>query len=56
MISMAQIEQYYPEYLRGFKRNLLREYLQYKILDIIFKSTLAGQLSFIGRHGFAHRA
>ncbi|MCK7511122.1 MAG: nucleotidyl transferase AbiEii/AbiGii toxin family protein [Desulfobacterales bacterium] len=45
---MAQIEQYYPEYLRGFKRNLLREYLQYKILDIIFKSRLAGQLSFIG--------
>ena len=48
MISMAQIEQYYPEYLRGFKRNLLREYLQYKILDIIFKSRFAGQLSFIG--------
>ena len=48
MISMAQIEQYYPEYLRGFKRNLLREYLQYKILDIVFNSRFAGQLSFIG--------
>ena len=48
MISMTQIEQYYPEYLRGFKKNLLREYLQYKILDIIFNSRFAGQLSFIG--------
>lgn len=48
MISLAQIEQYYPQYLRGFKRNILREYLQYKILDIIFNSRLAGPISFLG--------
>jgi len=48
MISISQIEQYYPQHLRGFKRNILREYLQYKILEIIFSSRLAGKLSFLG--------
>ena len=48
MISINQIEQYYPENLRGFKRNILREYLQYKILEIIFNSKLGAKLSFIG--------
>jgi predicted nucleotidyltransferase component of viral defense system len=48
MISISQIEQYYPAYLRGFKKNLLREYLQYKILEIIFNSKLAAKLSFLG--------
>lgn len=48
MISINQIEQHYPEYLRGFKRNILREYLQYKILEIIFNSRIAPKLSFLG--------
>ncbi len=48
MISINQIEQYYPENLHGFKRNILREYLQYKILEIIFNSRLGAKLSFIG--------
>ena len=48
MISINQIEQFYPENLRGFKRNILREYLQYKILEIIFNSGIAAKLSFIG--------
>ncbi len=48
MISIHQIEQFYPENLRAFKRNILREYLQYKILEIIFSSRLAPKLSFIG--------
>ena len=48
MLSINQIEKYYPESLRGFKRNILREYLQYKILDIIFNSRLAPKLSFLG--------
>lgn len=48
MISLNKIEQFYPENLRGFKRNILREYLQYKILEIIFNSRLAPKLSFIG--------
>ncbi len=48
MISIRQIEQAYPERLRGFKKNILREYLQYKILEIIFNSGLAHRLSFLG--------
>jgi len=48
MLSLNQIEQYYPENLRSFKKNLLREYLQYKILEIIFNSKLNNKLSFLG--------
>jgi predicted nucleotidyltransferase component of viral defense system len=48
MLSLAEIEKYYPENIRGFKRNILREYLQHKILQIIFDSRYAGKLSFLG--------
>lgn len=48
MLSLSQIQQFYPENLRAFKRNILREYLQYKILEIIFNSKFAGKLSFLG--------
>jgi len=48
MLSINQIEKYYPESLRGFKRNILREYLQYKILEIVFNSVLGTKLSFLG--------
>lgn len=48
MLDITQIESFYPGYLRGFKRNLLREYLQYKILEIIFDSKFADKLSFMG--------
>ena len=33
MLDIKQIEPFYPENLRPFKRNLLREYVQYKILE-----------------------
>ncbi len=48
MLSLEQIEQQYPESLRPFKQSLLREYLQYKILQIMFASEYARELSFIG--------
>ncbi len=48
MLSLEEIELQYPENLRSFKRNLLREYLQYKILEIIFDSIYASKLSFLG--------
>lgn len=48
MLDLLQIELQYPEFLRPFKRALLREYLQYKILDIIFASEYATKLSFLG--------
>jgi len=48
MLDLKEIEQYYPDNLRGFKKNMLREYLQYKILEIIFNSKVANKLSFLG--------
>lgn len=48
MLSLAEIEKHYPENIRAFKRNILREYLQYKILQIIFDSQYASKLSFLG--------
>lgn len=48
MLTLQEIVQQYPESLRLFKRNLLREYLQFKILEIIFASRYASKLSFLG--------
>ena len=48
MIDIKQIESFYPENLRHFKKNLLREYLQHKILGIIFDSALGQNLTFMG--------
>lgn len=48
MLTLDQIAAQYSENLRAFKRPVLREYLQYKILEIIFASTLSPKLSFLG--------
>ncbi|MCK4329121.1 nucleotidyl transferase AbiEii/AbiGii toxin family protein [candidate division WOR-3 bacterium] len=48
MFDIKQIESFYPEYLRAFKKNLLREYIQYKILEIIYDSKFGEKLSFMG--------
>lgn len=48
MISLNEIQKYYPENLHGFKRFMLREYLQYKILEIVFESQFANKLCFLG--------
>ena len=48
MIDLKQIESFYPDFLRPFKKNLLREYLQYKILEIIFDSKYGNKLAFMG--------
>jgi predicted nucleotidyltransferase component of viral defense system len=48
MLDIRQIEAFYPEFLRSFKRNLLREYLQYKILEVIFDSEFGESLSLMG--------
>lgn len=48
MISIKEIEKYYPENLRPFKRFIIREYLQYKILEIVFNSPYANKLCFLG--------
>lgn len=48
MLDIQEIEQYYPENLRIFKRFMLREYLQYKILEIVFNGPFAEKLIFLG--------
>ncbi|MEX1328328.1 MAG: nucleotidyl transferase AbiEii/AbiGii toxin family protein [Desulfobacterales bacterium] len=48
MLDIRQIESFYPEHFRPFKKNLLREYVQYKILEAIFESPLADKLTFMG--------
>lgn len=48
MRSLEDIKLYYPEYLRGMSDKLLREYLQYLLLEIIFDLQLSEKLSFLG--------
>jgi len=48
MFTLQQIVSQYQESLRPFKRALLREYLQYKILETVFVSEYAPKLCFLG--------
>jgi len=48
MLELKQIETFYPQNLRPFRKNMLREYLQYKILQIIFDSSFGRSLCFMG--------
>jgi predicted nucleotidyltransferase component of viral defense system len=48
MLDLQQIKNEYSEPLQGYERALLREYLQYKILQAIFESKQASMLSFLG--------
>src|SRR3990167_7154085 len=48
MITLDQIADAYPEHLRAFKESILKEYLQYKILNSIFNSPYSEKLAFLG--------
>ena len=49
MLSLNELMQYYPGPLPGYKSFILREYLQCKILQIIFNNQpRANKLCFIG--------
>ena len=48
MLTLPEIEKNYPENLQRFKRFIQREYLQHKILQIIFDSEYVSHLSFLG--------
>jgi len=48
MLNLSSIEKYYPKNEQYFKKNILREYLQYKILEIIFNSKFGQKLAFLG--------
>lgn len=48
MFSLTEIEKYFPPKEQVFKRNIFREYLQYKILQIIYDSSFGAKLYFLG--------
>ena len=48
MLDLQQIKNEYSEPLQGYERAIVREYLQYKILQAIFESKHASHLSFLG--------
>lgn len=48
MLTLREIQPFYPENLHRFPRFLNREYLQYKILEVIFESRYATRLCFLG--------
>jgi predicted nucleotidyltransferase component of viral defense system len=48
MIELRQIKSFYPPELHAFGRNILREYLQYKILETLFSQPGASKLVFMG--------
>lgn len=48
MLGIDAIQGFFPEHLHQFKRFMLREYLQYKILQIVFESSHGNRLIFLG--------
>lgn len=48
MLTLNQIQSFYPPQLHVFGSFLLREYLQYKILALIFSSHYANKFAFLG--------
>lgn len=48
MLSLEEIKKQYPNDIHKFERSLLREYLQYLILEIIFNSNISPKISFLG--------
>jgi predicted nucleotidyltransferase component of viral defense system len=48
MLSIEEIKKSYPKLLHSFDRSLVREYLQYQLLALIFKHSVSRKLSFLG--------
>ena len=48
MLDMRMISSFYPENLHPYQRNLLREYLQIKILETIYDTGFGQKLLFMG--------
>jgi predicted nucleotidyltransferase component of viral defense system len=48
MLNLEEIKKQYNGNLHKFSRGLLREYLQYLILDIIFSNSISEKLTFLG--------
>jgi predicted nucleotidyltransferase component of viral defense system len=47
-MNLTQIQQFYPQNLHVFSSFLLREYLQHKILALLFRSDFALKFAFLG--------
>jgi len=48
MLTLSEIKPFFPESLHKFPRFMLREYLQFKILESIYESSYATGLCFLG--------
>lgn len=48
MLSLNELKPYYSKPLHSYERFIIREYLQYKILEIIFESPYENKLAFLG--------
>lgn len=48
MLSIEELKLFYPESLHNYERFIIREYLHYKILEIIFESSYENKLAFLG--------
>ena len=48
MRDLSELREFYPQHLRGRGEDILREYLQYEILKLIFSSKYALKYTFLG--------
>ncbi len=48
MLNINDIQSFYPKKLHVFRKNILKEYLQYQILNILYSSPFAQKLVFLG--------
>lgn len=48
MLTFEQIKSFFPKKEQSFQENIVREYLQYLILDAIFSSNFGARMKFIG--------
>ncbi len=48
MLSLSEIQSFFPQSLHRYPQFMLREYLQYKILEIVYASRYAHFLGFLG--------
>ncbi len=48
MLKLSEIKENYSPKLQVFSRGILREYIQYKILEVIYSSKFASKLVFMG--------
>src|SRR4030066_340538 len=48
MLDLQEIKKQYSEPMQGYERAMIREYLQVKILQALFESPQASNLSFLG--------